>query len=226
MDQRSPEKLTKKGDLNEIVYRRLKELILSGRLRPGNQLHHQELADQLSVSRTPVRESLERLCQEGYAARRPRRGYFVAEVGTADVQDLYETREALELFALRKTCEAGFSPRQLAELGRINAAYTGLFSHETTRERLMVDQRFHVTLAGYSGNVFISRMLTSVFEKINLKRRIDGAGFPLDSDAASDHRNLMAALAAGRHGDAHDVLRQHIRGARLRVLRQLELNRA
>src|SRR5260221_6721083 len=101
-------KKAKKGDTNDFVYRSLKELILSGRLRPGNRLVHQELGDRLAVSRTPVREALERLYQEGYAGRRPRRGYFVAEFDVGNIRDLYGTREALEIFAYDSCCAAGF----------------------------------------------------------------------------------------------------------------------
>ena len=138
----APEPLRKKGDLNDTVYWRIKEMILSGRLRPGNKLVHQELADQLSVSRTPVRESLERLYQEGYAGRRPRRGYYVAELNTADARDLYETREALEIFAFRKSCELGFSRQAIAELKALNLDYGRMFPESVSRKRLR--QPLHV----------------------------------------------------------------------------------
>jgi DNA-binding GntR family transcriptional regulator len=216
----------KKGDLSESVYRTLKELILSGRLKPGNRLHNQELADQLAVSRTPVRESLERLYQEGYAGRRPRRGYYVAEVGTADVRDLYETREALEIYALQKSCELGFTKADLTELRRLNATYANLFSQQSTRERLKVDQEFHLKLAGFSRNAFLCRSLSSVFDKISLKRRLDGAGVILNEAPMKDHQALVAAIAAADYPGAEEILSRHIRQACLRFLRHLELSEA
>lgn len=85
MDQQAEQPARRtSGDLNKSVYSALKEMILSGKLRPGLRLVHQDLADILNVSRTPVRKSLERLYQEGYAGRRSRRGYFVAEVETLE----------------------------------------------------------------------------------------------------------------------------------------------
>lgn len=219
-----PRALRKKGDLNESIYKTLKELILSGKLKPGIRLHHQELADRLEVSRTPVRESLERLYQEGYAGRRPRRGYFVAELAAADVRDLYETREALEIFALRKTAEVGFTRANLAELRDLNATYASLFTHEATRERLKVDQEFHLKLASFSRNQFLSRTLGSVFEKISLKRRLEGAGLALNEAPMKDHKALVAALTAGDFTEAEGILRLHIRQACGRLLHHLEIN--
>src|SRR4051812_41728063 len=70
---------------NEMVYTSLKDEILSNRLRPGSKLVHQALAQRLGVSRTPVRESLERLYQEGLLLRIKNRGYYVAEIDAKEV---------------------------------------------------------------------------------------------------------------------------------------------
>lgn len=220
----SPEPVRKNGDLNDTVYRRIKELILSGQLRPGNRLVHQDLADQLAVSRTPVRESLERLYQEGYAGRRLRRGYFVAEFNTTDARDLYETREALELFAFRKTCELGFSPDTIAALRALNEEYASMFPEAISRRRLQVDEAFHLTLASFCQNPFLCRALAGVFEKIGLKRRLDGHGLVVNEDPLKDHQALVAAIADHRLEDAETILRRHIRQACLRLLRHLEIN--
>lgn len=214
--------IIKKGDLNDYVYRALKELILSGRLRPGNRLVHQELADRLSVSRTPVREALERLYQEGYAERRPRRGYFLAEFDAADVKGLYGTREALEIFAYETTCAAGFRKEDIAQLGAINDHYISLFHEQASRERLHVDQQFHLKLASFSGNFELCRTLESVFEKISLKRRLDGYGLSVSDEPLRDHRALFSAISEGRYPEGREILKRHIQEASLRLIRHLE----
>jgi GntR family transcriptional regulator, rspAB operon transcriptional repressor len=221
-----PKPMRKSGDLNDTVYRMLKEMILSGRLRPGNRLVHQDLADQLSVSRTPVRESLERLYQEGYAGRRPRRGYHVAEFNTADARDLYETREALEIFAFRKTCERGFSRAAISRLQALNRDYARMFPESVSRRRLQLDEEFHLTLAGFSTNPFLCRTLAAVFEKIGLKRRLDGYGLIVNDDPLRDHQALVQAIADGRLDEAEQVLTHHIRQACLRLLHHLDVNGA
>jgi DNA-binding GntR family transcriptional regulator len=79
----------------DVTYEAIKRDILGNRLRPGTKLTHRMLAENLGVSRTPVRESLERLYQEGYVTRILNRGYFVAEINEQEVRVLYQTREAL-----------------------------------------------------------------------------------------------------------------------------------
>jgi DNA-binding GntR family transcriptional regulator len=219
-------KKAKKGDTNDFVYRSLKELILSGRLRPGNRLVHQELGDRLSVSRTPVREALERLYQEGYAGRRPRRGYYVAEFDPTNVRDLYGTREALEIFAYDSTCAAGFRKEQIAELTELLNQYTALFPGTVSRARLELDKQFHLKLASFCGNAELCRTLELVFEKISLKRRLDGHGLATGNDPLRDHKALLAAIVEGRYQGGREILQRHIREACDRLLHHLEQDNA
>ncbi|WP_417725701.1 GntR family transcriptional regulator [Salipiger sp.] len=214
----------KAGDLNESVYNALKEMILSGRLRPGVRLVHQDLADQLSVSRTPVRESLERLYQEGYAGRRQRRGYFVAEVGASDVRDLYGTREALETYAFHVLAARGFTAEEVDELERINTEYASMFPASVNRARLKVDQTFHHTLASFTGNQHLCKMLAAVNEKIELKRRLDGYGLVVGNEPLEEHLAFVAATKSGKYAEAEEILRHHIREASVRLLKHLEEN--
>ena len=87
--------------LGEQVYRAIREQIISGRLRPGEKLSDLRLSDALSVSRTPVREALYRLAQEGVVQVTRRRGFAVARMTAQDVRELYEIRLGLELMAVR-----------------------------------------------------------------------------------------------------------------------------
>lgn len=214
----------RKGDLNETVYNALKEMILSGRLGPGVRLVHQDLADQLKVSRTPVRESLERLYQEGYAGRRSRRGYFVAEVSFAEIRDLYDTREALEMHAFRTTASRRFTRAEVDELLKMNSEYASLFPDVVNPVRLRVDQTFHRTLASFSGNEYLCKTLIAIYERIALKRRLDGFGLNVDDQPLREHEAFAAAVSMNDYAAAEDILRNHIRHASERHLKHLEAN--
>lgn len=87
--------------LGEQVYRAIREQIISGRLHPGEKLSDLRLSDALHVSRTPVREALYRLVQEGVVQVNRRRGFAVTTMTTQDVRELYEIRLGLELLAVR-----------------------------------------------------------------------------------------------------------------------------
>src|SRR3970282_2141339 len=99
-------------------------MILANQFRPGHKLTHQHLADLLTVSRTPVRQALERLYQEGYVIRIPDRGFFVAEMDSHGARDLYDMRIALETSALRLAMSReGISEKQLKHLFELQKTY-------------------------------------------------------------------------------------------------------
>ena len=89
-----------RGFFIEETYERIRQDILRHRLNPGVKLVPDHLATSLKVSRTPVRQALERLCQEGFVQHIPARGYFVAEPPRSEIRDLYDVRFALEIRAL------------------------------------------------------------------------------------------------------------------------------
>jgi len=203
--------------LNESVYTAIKGQILRNKLRPGVKLTHQGLAELLTVSRTPVREALERLYQEGYVVRIPRRGYFVGEIGADDVTDLYDAREALELFQTNHLIKPP-SADQMKSLKRINNEYRRLIGNHLSRERLMVDREFHIKLASLSGNTYIEGLLEAIFDRLIMKRRIDGYQDRHGINLYEEHVSILKALEAGEFSLLSQLLRSHIRGARLRFL--------
>src|SRR3970040_656991 len=89
-------------NLSARVYNQIKRLILCNEIMPGQKLHHQELSERLGVSRTPVREALTRLVQEGYVSLLPNRGFTCKEIGMQEAEELYDLREAMEAFAVEK----------------------------------------------------------------------------------------------------------------------------
>lgn len=200
------------------VYESIKEGILSNRFRPGYKLTNQEIAESLGVSRTPVRESLERLYQERYVTRIPNRGYFVADIGVDEVRELYETREALELYALDQVFIKGATKAALSELDEINARYRELCLDSLSRERLLVDRQFHLALAQRSGNSYLVGCLSTIFDRLILKRRIEGYHDTRGLVPYEDHVYLIAALREGDAGAAREMLGQHIRGACIRFI--------
>src|SRR5215510_15049068 len=89
-------------NLSTRVYNQIKQLILCNEVMPGQKLSHQQLSERLGVSRTPVREALTRLVQEGYVSFLPKRGFTCKEIRMQEAEELYELREALEAFTVEK----------------------------------------------------------------------------------------------------------------------------
>ena len=208
--------------LLRFTYERLKDAILSNRLKPGSKLGHQLLAEMLGVSRTPVRESLERLSQEGYVTHVANRGYFVAEIDSREVRDLYQTREALEVYALKQVLARGITRELRKKLDQINAHYKRLCLDSLSRERLLVDRDFHLTLAGECGNLHLARTLAGIFDRLILKRRVEGYHDTRGLAPYQDHVKLLDALYAGKAAAAEQVLLHHIQSACTRFLGYLD----
>jgi len=196
--------------LVQSVYQQIKDSILDNRLRPGTKLTHQMLAEMLGVSRTPVRESLERLYQEGYVSRVVNRGHYVAEINSGEVRDLYETREALETFAVQLLFAKGRTESAAQRLILINTDYRKTCEAKLTRERLQLDREFHLTLAGETGNKHLVKMLAGVFDRLILKRRIEGFQDLRGMDPYNEHVRLISALGNEDKAAALGVLNTHI----------------
>lgn len=205
-----------RGPLDDSVYESIKQMILRNRLWPAQQLKHQHLADQLKVSRTPVRQALERLYQEGYVIRIPDRGYFVAEVKSHEARDLYQMRLALEPFAVRVTLTQGVSEEQFGRLRTLQDVYAQRVADQSMAERVLADQDFHIYLASLSRNDTLVNALRGVFERLNLNRRIVGYWPGTGNRGGAgvrEHEQLLLAMRQGRNADAQAILLAHIQEA-------------
>ena len=173
------------------------------------------------MSRTPVREALERLYQEGFVTRLPRRGFYVAEIDEDEARELYELREALEIYALRRSMERGIKPADLRRLDGFNQNYKLLVQDNTTRERMMVDRDWHLALASLADNRALLRSLEAVFERLILKIRTDGYRTVRGEEALREHVEMMTALRTENRAEAERLLAEHIQGARRRLVGHL-----
>lgn len=214
------------NELNVLVqstYQQIKDLILGNRLRPGTKLTHEALAEMLGVSRTPVRESLERLYQEGYVTRVANRGHFVAEIDAREVRELYETREALETHALQLLFRKGLTAAATQRLDELNERYKTMCEDRLTRERLLLDRDFHMALAEEAGNQFLLKTLGGVFDRLILKRRIEGFQDLRGVEPYQEHVRILTAIGNGDEAAVQRLLRDHIGHACARFIHYLEV---
>jgi DNA-binding GntR family transcriptional regulator len=199
-----------RNQVNETVYQSLKRLIQTNQLRPGNRLPHEELAKKLGVSRTPIREALERLYQEGYVAHVPRRGFFVADINVAEVEELYQLREALETYALRKSMEKGVPANGLKRLEDLCRQYEELAERNLTMERVLLDREFHLAMAALAGNGQIVNSISAVFDRIIQKRRVEGYVGSDGMKPYNEHVLLLDAIRANDAARAEKLLVEHL----------------
>lgn len=209
-------------NLSARVYNQIKNLILCNEIMPGQKLHHQQLSERLGVSRTPVREALTRLVQEGYVSFLPNRGFTCKEIRMQEAEELYELREALEAFAVEKAI-ATLTDNALAQLREKINAYGRDVQHRFSRERLVYDQDVHLQIAALTGNHTLVNTLSHVFERIVLKRRTDGLYDPARGIAAhEEHLRLLDAMERRDAAEAVAMLRNHIQAGKKNVMADLE----
>ena len=213
-------------NLSARVYNQIKNLILCNEIMPGQKLHHQQLSERLGVSRTPIREALTRLVQEGYVSFLPNRGFTCKEIRMQEAKELYELREALEAFAVEKAIET-VSDAALRELREKMNVYGLDVQNRFTRERLIYDQDVHLAIAELTGNETLKNTLSHVFERIVLKRRTDGLYDPARGVSAhQEHLRLLEAMERRDAREAVAILRNHIQAGKKNVMADLEQRQA
>jgi DNA-binding GntR family transcriptional regulator len=194
-----------------LAYERIRALILSGDVAPGTRLGQVDLADQLGVSRTPVREALRRLAGEGLVDFEDQRGFRVAALHIHDVVRRLEVRLLLEPPTARLAAER----RTDAELAALAAtvvaeehATTALAAHDASRA-------FHIAIAAATQNPELVMTLENLWlievGRRLLARRTTEADWQR-ADAA-EHRTLLAAIDARDGERAANLMAEHVRGA-------------
>ena len=152
--------------LIDSVYSRLRDLILSNVLRAGQKLVDRDLAEQLGVSRTPVREALGRLAMMGLVEARSRRGYYVRQYSADEVSDLYEFRKILEVSAARLAAQ-NLQPEHEREFDRILQDMASLESSSANRSRSVeLDLETHNMIATASGNTELQKAIQNLMDKV------------------------------------------------------------
>jgi DNA-binding GntR family transcriptional regulator len=186
------------------VYDQLRWDIVHGVLRPNEALIETELSERLGVSRTPVRESLQRLAADGLIVTRRRR-WYVYEHSPDEVREIYEVRAAQEGFAARLACERGSA----AQLAAIGAAATAV-DQATVGDRVAANDAFHDLINAAACN----QRLTDQIRKTQLFHfniRLAAAYSRDELGRSSAQHAAIAAAVAARDGDsAEKLVREHI----------------
>ncbi|MGQ0619732.1 MAG: GntR family transcriptional regulator [Panacagrimonas sp.] len=192
------------------VYGQLKTLIMGFELYPGSRVTETELAARFGVSRTPVREALQRLQLEGYLTVRPKQGCFIREIDIEEIDQHYQVRIALELCAIELAC-THMPDRELKELAREwDPAYQP--SEEQDVEAMAArDEGFHIALAEGSGNLVLADYLQRVNHNIHIIRRLDFTEDMRVDLTYKEHHGICQHLIARDVVAAQQALSQHIR---------------
>ncbi len=198
------------GSLRERIVIRLRHAIITGDLPPKTRLVEPELARQLNVSRTPLREAIRQLEAEGFVATVPRGGAFVSETTPRDVEDLYPIRAVIEGLAARQAAENP-DPAKREILQDILAELAGLTAD--SRQYHEISGRFHDIIVELSGNRQLRAIYQGLAQHVSRMRTLSLAARGRPGVSLQEHRRIVAAILRGRGAEAERAMREHIEGA-------------
>jgi GntR family transcriptional regulator, rspAB operon transcriptional repressor len=201
---------TSGGATSDRVYLALREAIISAELAPGLKLSENELAGELGVSRTPVREALARLRDERLVAIVPQLGTFVTLISTGAVADAEFVREALECAAIARAVSL-VGHEELEELQSNLTAQEQARTVGNERTFDLLDEDLHRRLCDYSGHSIAWALSRRANGHLDRVRRLSLPDATYLSEMLAEHRDIVAALAAGDGPAAEAALRHHLR---------------
>jgi DNA-binding GntR family transcriptional regulator len=198
------------SSLADLAHERLTDALLSGELSPGDRLVQEVLALRLGISRTPLREALQRMEREGTIRAADGRGYVVPELTRADIGHLYEVREAVEGQAARLVAARAASSVDDIEatLARLSAA-----AGPSARDAFQANRLAHRTVVETAGNPFLLEAFDDLWGRSVTLQAWGDYYVSADPhiDLVTDHADVLAALRSGDPDHAGAVMVAHVR---------------
>lgn len=209
--------------LADQVYENLSHAILTQKIKPGQHLVEQPLADQLAVSRISIREAIRRLAQNGLVEIIPSKGSFVVNLTPEDVKEIYQLRSALEMIALKEIMVCNHP--NLDPLDKIVAQMIDLEQKEDRLQGAALDNQFHRTLMNLSGLNRTARIWEQMSTQITMVIYAVSSYYPSYEGLVERHAKLVYLMRARDFKKAERYLTDHIQeGAELLLAAMLQSN--
>lgn len=195
--------------LRDVVFNTLREAILKGELQPGERLMELQLASKLGVSRTPIREAIRMLEQEGLAVTVPRKGAEVARMTLKDMEDVLEVRDALDELAAQMACER-MTSEQLQSLKDTRDEFEKILESGDVKKIADVDVRLHDIIYEATDNARLIALLGNMREQL-FRYRVECLKNPENYPALkAEHNAIVDALEARDKVKVTEAMHEHV----------------
>lgn len=214
MDERRilPIKLDSYKPLRELVSDALREAIVNGTLHAGERLMEIQLAEEMGVSRTPVREAIRKLELEGFVVMIPRKGAYVSDISLKDINEVFEVRTALDALAAGLAAER-ITDDELEKLERLLVEIVEAIDQGDLERAVEIDTQFHDILYNASRNDRLVGIIGNLRELFQRFRSIT-MGYPGRlKDTVEEHKHLVEAISQRDVELAQHVARVHMENA-------------
>ena len=206
--------------LREAVCETLRDAIRKGILEPGERLMEVQLADELGISRTPVREAIRKLEQEGYVIMMPRRGTYVSDISTGDVKEIFEIRSALESLAAGLAARR-IEPDELETLQNLLIEIEGYIAKNDIEKIVETDIKFHGLLYKVSRNERLANIINNLKEQLARFRTLSMSYPGRLQETLEEHSEMVEAIANGDVSAARDAAEHHMERAEKTYLKAI-----
>lgn len=203
---------------SELVYRQLREDIISGRLAPGTRLVELNIAAEFGVSRTPVREALKRLTAEKLVLSDPSRGVVVHAPDAGEIEDVFVVREALDALAARLAAHR-ITPSELSRLRVIVDTMRRAIRAGRREQVILANQRFHDVIYAAAGNEMLARLASDLRDFVRRFTTLPFASPDRVEHVLAEHEAILEALTAHDPEAAEAASRRHLEAAREYLIR-------
>ena len=220
--------------LSEDAYQQIKRALDNFLLIPGDRFTEAQLCEQLQISRTPIRQALFRLQQEGLVEVLFRNGWRVLPFDFRQYDALYDFRILIETDAAQRLCEGQSAASSMESMQLLESLSSAWLVPKNKRlsdgQRVsQLDEDFHCILVQAAGNPAIARAHQDITEKIRVIRRLDFSRSPRIDATYEEHAKILQAILNRRGDQARMLLKAHIEASQLEVrkitLHQLESSR-
>lgn len=196
--------------LREIVFEHLRNAILNGDLEPGQRLMELHLAEQLGVSRTPIREAIRKLELEGLVSMIPRKGAYVGEVSIKDILDVLEVRMSLEGLAASLSAQR-MDKEQLEQLGNVIEEFEEYKDCKDKDVMAKLDRRFHDLIINGSNNNKLIQLIQGIHEQFQRFRVIYFNEYTHYEELNQHHKEIYNAIVERDSSKAQISSENHIK---------------
>ncbi len=205
--------------LREMVYEELKMQILTGAIVPGTRMMEVELAKEIGVSRTPIREAIRKLEKEGLVTIEPRRGAYASQISTEDMVEILEVRQNMEGLAAFFAASR-MSADQMAELKDVSTHYNDAVQSGNMEDMIRHDTRFHRIIVESCNNKVLVQMIEQLQEMVLRFRYIYYDNFRRAENMPEEHQLILDAIQSGDAEAARAAADVHIDRLKELVIRE------
>jgi DNA-binding GntR family transcriptional regulator len=215
-----PIKLDSYQPLREVVCETLRNAIVAGILQPGERLMEIQVAEELGVSRTPVREAIRKLELEGFVVMIPRRGTYVSDLSIKDITEVFEVRTSLDVLAAGLAAER-ITEEELEQMERLLVEIGGYIEQNDMDKIVEADSQFHDILYRASRNERLVGIINNLREQLTRFRSLSMSYPGRLKEMFGEHTRMVESLGQRNVALAQQFAGEHMANAEQVLLKNM-----